>query len=48
MPLCCENISAPLLPRPDTPEGVDELAARARQFLDFVVRGLQTQQPVLG
>jgi sugar phosphate isomerase/epimerase len=48
MPLCCENIFAPLLPRPDTPEGVDELAARARQFLDLVVRGLQTQQPVLG
>ena len=48
MPLCCENIFAPLLPRPDTPEGVDELAARARIFLDFVVRGLQTQQPALG
>jgi sugar phosphate isomerase/epimerase len=48
LPLCCENIFAPLLPRPDTPEGVDELAARARIFLDFVVRGLQTQQPALG
>ena len=30
MPLCCENIFAPLVPRPDKPEGVDDLAARAR------------------
>ncbi|MCH5374527.1 MAG: sugar phosphate isomerase/epimerase, partial [Planctomycetes bacterium] len=30
MPLCCENIFAPLVPRPETPDGVDELAARAR------------------
>ena len=30
MPLCCENIFAPLVPRPETPEGIDELAARAR------------------
>ncbi len=42
MPLCCENIFAPLVPRPETPEGVDELAARARQFLDLVIAGLQT------
>jgi sugar phosphate isomerase/epimerase len=40
MPLCCENISAPLLPRPDKPEGVDELAKRAREFLEVVARGL--------
>ena len=30
MPLCCENISAPLVPRPDTPEEIDALARRAR------------------
>jgi sugar phosphate isomerase/epimerase len=41
MPLCCENISAPLLPRPTGPERVDALAARAREFLETVVRGLQ-------
>ena len=41
LPLCCENIFAPLVPRPATPEGVDELAARARRFLELVVAGLQ-------
>ena len=32
MPLCCENIFAPLLPRPETPEGVDELARAGQAF----------------
>jgi len=41
MPLCCENIFAPLLPRPDKPEGVDDLARRARAFLETVTVGLQ-------
>jgi sugar phosphate isomerase/epimerase len=41
MPLCCENISAPLLPRPTVPEGVDALAKRAREFLEVVTRGLR-------
>ena len=41
MPLCCENIFAPLLPRPETPEGVDALAKRAREFLEVVTTGLQ-------
>ena len=41
MPLCCENISAPLVPAPDDPEGVDALARRAREFLEVVTRGLQ-------
>ena len=41
MPLCCENIFAPLLPRPERPEEVDVLAGRAREFLEVVVRGLQ-------
>jgi sugar phosphate isomerase/epimerase len=41
MPLCCENISAPLVPRPTTPEGVDALARRAREFLETVIQGLQ-------
>jgi sugar phosphate isomerase/epimerase len=41
MPLCCENISAPVLPRPTEPEGVDALARRAREFLEIVIQGLQ-------
>lgn len=43
MPLCCENIFAPLLPRPASPEGVDALARRAREFLEIVAQGLQQQ-----
>jgi sugar phosphate isomerase/epimerase len=42
MPLCCENIFAPLVPRPDKPEGIDALARRAREFLETVTQGLQT------
>lgn len=42
MPLACENIFAPLLPRPEKPEGIDALAKRAREFLEVVVNGLQT------
>ncbi len=41
MPLCCENISAPLVARPATPEGVDVLARRAREYLETVIQGLQ-------
>ena len=41
LPLCCENIFAPVLPRPTTPEGVDVMARRAREFLELVVRGVQ-------
>jgi sugar phosphate isomerase/epimerase len=41
MPLCCENIFAPVIPRPKKPEGVDALARRAREFLEVVVQGLQ-------
>ena len=41
MPLACENIFAPLVPRPEKPEGVDELAKRAREFLEVVIAGLQ-------
>jgi sugar phosphate isomerase/epimerase len=40
MPLCCENIFAPALRRPDKPEGVDDLAERARRFLELVTAGL--------
>ena len=41
MPLCCENIFAPRLPRPRTPEGIDALARRAREYLELVVQGIQ-------
>jgi sugar phosphate isomerase/epimerase len=43
MPLCCENISAPVVPRPKAPEGVDALAKRAREFLEIVIEGVQTK-----
>jgi sugar phosphate isomerase/epimerase len=41
MPLCCENIFAPVIPRPNSPDGVDALARRAREFLEVVVKGVQ-------
>ncbi|MDB5340566.1 MAG: family glycosyltransferase [Planctomycetaceae bacterium] len=39
MPLCCENISAPNI-RATTPEQIDALARRAREFLEIVIQGL--------
>lgn len=42
MPLCCENIFAPAIPRPDKPEGIDAMARRAREFLELVVQGVQS------
>jgi len=44
IPLCCENISAPLVPASKEPEGVDTLARRAREYLEVVVQGLQRSQ----
>lgn len=41
MPLVFENIFEPLVRRPDTPEGVDALARRAREYVESVIRGLQ-------
>lgn len=41
MPLCCENIFAPLLPRPADPQEIDSLARRAREYLETVIAGLQ-------
>ena len=40
MPLACENIFEPIVPRPQTPEGIDSLARRAREFLETVTRGV--------
>lgn len=42
MPLCCENIFAPVVPRPETPEGVDDMARRAREYLETVIAGIQS------
>ncbi len=44
IPLCCENIFAPLLPRPDSAAEVDTLARMAREYLELVIRGLQSPQ----
>jgi sugar phosphate isomerase/epimerase len=41
MPLLCENIFEPLLPRPQTADGIDALARRAREFLETVTKGLR-------
>lgn len=43
IPLTFENIFEPLVPRPAAPEGIDTLARRAREYIDTVLRGLQTQ-----
>ncbi|MGE3805259.1 MAG: sugar phosphate isomerase/epimerase family protein [Gemmataceae bacterium] len=40
MPLCCENIFAPIVPRPTKPEEIDELARRAREFLELVTQAV--------
>jgi sugar phosphate isomerase/epimerase len=45
MPLACENIFEPIVPRPAQAEAVDALARRAREFLEVVVRGVQSMEP---
>ncbi|MCE3018303.1 MAG: sugar phosphate isomerase/epimerase family protein [Pirellula sp.] len=40
VPLCCENIASPLLPRATTPEKIDAQAMRTRIFLETVIAGL--------
>ena len=41
MPLCCENIFAPVVPRPRDAAEVDRLARIAREYLETVIAGLQ-------
>jgi sugar phosphate isomerase/epimerase len=41
MPLACETIWEPYAPRPDSPEQVDALARRTREYLEAVVAGLK-------
>lgn len=42
IPLTFENIFEPLLPRPTDPSRIDQLALRARQYIETVIRGLQS------
>ena len=44
IPLTFENIFEPLVPRPSAPEGVDVLARRSREYIETVLRSLETQQ----
>ena len=46
IPLCCENIFAPLVPRPTDPAEIDRLARRAREFLETVIAGLHVSAPI--
>lgn len=41
MPLAYENIFAPGIERPTTPEGIDSLARRAREYMEYVIAGVQ-------
>jgi sugar phosphate isomerase/epimerase len=41
MSLSCENIFAPGVPRPTKPEGIDALARRAKEYLEFVIQAIQ-------
>jgi sugar phosphate isomerase/epimerase len=41
MPLCCENIFAHGVPRPDRAEGIDALARRAKEYLELVIQAIQ-------
>jgi sugar phosphate isomerase/epimerase len=43
MPLCCENISVPAV-KATTPAEIDANAKRSREFLELVIRGLQTTE----
>lgn len=41
IPLCFENIFAPVVPRPNKPEGIDSLARQVREFVETVIAGVQ-------
>lgn len=42
MPLACENVFEPLVPRPTSLEVIDGLVRRVREYMESVVRGLQS------
>ncbi|MDA1232708.1 MAG: TIM barrel protein [Planctomycetota bacterium] len=41
MPLCCENIFAPVVERPKDADGIDAMARQVREYLEMVIRGVQ-------
>ena len=41
MPLCCENIFAPLVARPTSADGIDALARQVREYLQTIIAGVQ-------
>ena len=43
LPLCCENIFAPLVTRPKNADGIDALARHVRDFLETVIAGIQVK-----
>ncbi len=43
MPLCCENVFAPVVARPKSPDGVELRARQVREYLETVVAGIQTK-----
>lgn len=40
MPLCCENIFAPIVERPKDADGIDALARQVREYLETVISGV--------
>ncbi len=43
IPLCCESIFAPFVPRPKDADGIDALARRAREYLEVVIAGVRSE-----
>lgn len=41
MPLCFENIAAPVVPRPEDPAELDRLGRRGREFMEYVIAAVQ-------
>ena len=44
IPLCCENIAIPLVPRATTPEEIDLQARRTKIYLETVIAGLHAKR----
>lgn len=44
MPLCCENIFAPLLARPTDPALIDRMARQVREYLEVVIAGITSEE----
>ncbi len=46
IPLVCENLFEPLVPRPSSPDEIDGLARRAKEYMETVVRGLSALESI--